>query len=147
MEGGRKAVFMTHWETIAPHFGADYLPGVETACRRLKDAGFMLVVVEREAGVLERDLATYRRKLKTDLGIGQVLICNHRDDERCICAPPSQYLINTCLLAHRINPLESNFIGSSYEDVSMGRAAGIGEVYFVVPNTTGFADVTERILK
>ncbi len=141
-----KAVIFTIKHTIDDDRQPDYLPGVRGAMAALKKKGFLRIGIYHSPGENEAVLAYIAKMLKRELELSYVAVCGHTADEKCLCAKPSPRLVQEAMRAMLVDPEESTFIGASYDDVSMGRAAGIPKVHFVIPDTSGFAGVVAALV-
>ncbi len=140
----RKAVVFTVNHTIDDNLHPKYLPGVEEALKALRQRGWLTIAIHHDPGQTEGTLMYIAKMLKRDLFLDYVVLCGHKRDEKCLCGKPAPYLIAKALSAMRVEPKDCVFVGSSYEDVSMGRAAGIERTHFVVPDTSGFSDILKK---
>lgn len=106
-----------------------FLPGVEDAVRRLKTAGYTVIVCTNQPDVATgrtsraavdamHDLV--REKLKVD----DIKVCFHTDKDRCDCRKPKPGLLLAAAREHNIDLAGSFMIGDRWRDVAAGRAAG-----------------------
>lgn len=146
--GDRKAVIFTVNHTIDDNLHPGYLPGVEKALAALSADGWLRIAIHHDPGQADVTLAYISKMLKRQLELSYVTVCGHKRGDRCLCGKPSPFLVQKAMAAMRVEPEDCVFVGSSYDDVSMGRAAGIARVHFVIPDTSGFKDIAEKeILK
>jgi D-glycero-D-manno-heptose 1,7-bisphosphate phosphatase len=114
-----------------PMRAADFevLPGAAGACRRLRGAGYLLIVVTNQpdiargllpSGELEAMHAILRRKLPVD----DIVICPHDDDDRCGCRKPAPGMLVAAARAHGIDLDASILVGDRWRDIEAGRRAG-----------------------
>lgn len=137
----RRAVVFTVNHTIDDNLHPGYLPGVSVALERLRDRGWETVAIHHDPGQTEETMHYIAKTLKRQLPISFVALCGHKKEDRCLCGKPSSYLVLKAMTATQVEPENCVFVGSSYDDVSMARAAGIPKVHFVVPDTSGFHDI------
>jgi len=116
---------------VAPTTLAEFsfLPGVEDAVRRLKDAGYLVIVCTNQP-----DVATGRTKratvdamhdlVRSRLGVDDIKICFHTDAEGCACRKPKPGMIMDAAHEHDIDLSASYVVGDRWRDVAAGRAAG-----------------------
>jgi len=142
----RRAVFFTVKSTIDDGEHPGYLPGVAAAMDALCGADLLRIAIHHHPGMEEAIQHYVAKMLKRELGISYSGTCGHWPHEKCICAKPSPMLILGAAKAMNVDLANSFFVGASYDDVSMARAAGIGSVSFVVPNTGGFSDVVRSVI-
>ncbi len=117
----------------------EVLPGVEEACRLLREAGYLLIVVTNQP-----DLARGTQRvevvdeingaLRRRLGVDDVFVCPHDDADDCNCRKPRPGMLLAAAVAHEIDLSESVMVGDRDRDIGAGRAAGcrtvlIGEGY------------------
>lgn len=116
---------------VAPTTLEDFkiLPGVPDATRRLKAAGFLLVVVTNQP-----DLATGKNtpavieamhnRLRRELLLDDIRICPHVDADGCDCRKPKPGLLLEAAKLHGIDLNSSFIVGDRWRDVEAGRKAG-----------------------
>jgi D-glycero-D-manno-heptose 1,7-bisphosphate phosphatase len=121
----------------------ELLPGVPAALRRLKAAGFLLIVVTNQSGIArglftEADYLGLTQHLR-DILAGQgaqldaVYHCPHLPDAsvaayraQCDCRKPNPGMILRGIAEFGIDPARSMLIGDKTSDIQAGRAAGVG---------------------
>ena len=112
------------------------LPGVAEACRRLKAAGFLLIVAtnqpdvgrgDLEQGVVERIHAHMRRELPLD----RVEVCYHpgRGLSECDCRKPQPGMLRRAATELNIDLHASWMVGDRWRDIDCGHAAGCRTVF------------------
>ncbi len=128
--------------------GLRLYPGVGPALRRLKEAGFALVLVTNQSGIArglldETDLQKVHAALGRALAEHGVLLdaieyCPHHPDQgqapyrvECTCRKPLPGMIETAAAALELDPGRSVLIGDAARDLEAGRAAGVGELILV----------------
>src|SRR6266700_8373321 len=135
-----RAVFVDRDGTIM--HDADYcsdpkqvqiFPGIPEALRRLKAAGFKLIIITNQSGI-GRGLITmeqYRaveekvlRELGPDL-IEATYFCPDVPGQHSSCRKPAPGMILQASREHRIDPSRSFFIGDKEIDAECGRNAGV----------------------
>lgn len=110
------------------------LPGVPEALGRLRDAGFLLIVVTNQPdvarGTLPRDaLDAMHRALQARLPIDDLRVCQHDDDDQCACRKPKPGLLLDAAREHGIDLSASVMIGDRWRDIDAGRNAGCRSVF------------------
>jgi len=144
----RRAVFLDRDGTLIED--VDYLtepgqirilPGVPAALRRLKEAGFLLIVVTNQSAVArgmltEAKLTAVHAELNGRLAaegaaVDAFYYCPHLPDgvvERyaraCDCRKPAAGLLRRAAAEWHVDPARSYAVGDSERDVEAGRAAG-----------------------
>ncbi len=144
----RRAVFLDRDGTMIRDVGylnqADQLqvlPGVPTALRLLRGAGFLLVVVTNQSAVArgrltEENLCAINRRLNTllgefEAGVDAFYYCPHlpagtvgRYARACDCRKPSPGMLERAARELDIDLQASYSVGDSERDVEAGRRAG-----------------------
>jgi D-glycero-D-manno-heptose 1,7-bisphosphate phosphatase len=107
------------------------LPGVAEACRKLKNAGYLLIVAtnqpdvgrgDLEQGVVECIHAFMRRQLPLD----RVEVCYHpgRGLSECDCRKPQPGMLRRAAKELNIDLGASWMVGDRWRDIDCGHAAG-----------------------
>lgn len=116
---------------VAPTTLAEFrfLPGVEDAVRRLRQAGYLLIVCTNQP-----DVATGRTPratvdamhdlVRAKLDIDDIRICFHTDADGCACRKPKPGMILAAAGEHSIDLPRSYVVGDRWRDVVAGCAAG-----------------------
>lgn len=122
------------------------LPGVAEGMKRLKSAGFALVVVSNQSGLArgifdEADLACVQLEIKCQLAQqaaawDAVYFCPHHPSEgviaelvvECDCRKPKPGLVYMAAREMGISLADSFMIGDRLRDVACGKAAGMRSV-------------------
>lgn len=132
----------------------ELLPGVPAALRRLKAAGFLLIVVTNQSGIArglftEADYATLTQHLHEVLAAEGVVLdavyhCPHLPDasvaayrRQCDCRKPNPGMILRGIAEFGIDPARSMLIGDKTSDIEAGRAAGVGCCCLVAAENSG----------
>lgn len=121
---------------VAPTRLAEFhiLPGVAEAARRLKDAGFLLIIVTNQPDVatgltpratMEAMHADIRRRVPID----DIMICPHVDADHCSCRKPKPGMLLEAAAKHGIDLPSSYIVGDRWRDVKAGQAAGCRTIF------------------
>jgi D-glycero-D-manno-heptose 1,7-bisphosphate phosphatase len=110
------------------------LPGVEEACRRLRAAGWLLVVVTNQPDIAR---GTQRRELvdemndtlKAKLRLDDVRVCPHDNRDRCDCRKPAPGMLLQAANEWGIALDASVMVGDRWRDIEAGRRAGCRTVF------------------
>jgi D-glycero-D-manno-heptose 1,7-bisphosphate phosphatase len=107
----------------------EILPRVAECLLKLRQAGFVNIVVTNQpdlaTGKQSRDvLEAMHERLKTDLAIDAVRVCEHTDADKCICRKPQPGMLVAAAREWGINLAESWMIGDRWRDIAAGQAAG-----------------------
>jgi transaldolase len=111
----------------------EILPGVPEALRRLKDAGFALVVVTNQPdvsrGLQSREAVEAINAVLADvLALDEIRVCYHDDRDGCDCRKPGPALLTQ---APRYDLSRSVIVGDRWRDIEAGRRAGVAMTIFV----------------
>jgi D-glycero-D-manno-heptose 1,7-bisphosphate phosphatase len=115
--------------------GLELLPGVLDAMARLKQEGFLLIVVTNQpdvgAGRQERAVVeAMHARLMTELPLDAIKVCYHVDADGCACRKPRPGMLLEAIAEHRIDPALSALVGDRWRDIGAGQAAGCRS-YFI----------------
>jgi D-glycero-D-manno-heptose 1,7-bisphosphate phosphatase len=109
-------------------------PGVEGACARLKEAGFLLIMTTNQPDIA-RGTATFaeineiNRVIQARLDLDDIRVCPHDDADRCDCRKPKPGLILAAARDLGIDLHSSFMVGDRWRDVAAGHAAGCRTVF------------------
>jgi D-glycero-D-manno-heptose 1,7-bisphosphate phosphatase len=159
----RRAVFLDRDGTIIEEVGyltevqqICVLPGATEALRRLKEAGYLLLVVTNQSAIArgwltEERLAAIHEALNARLATGGAAIdafyyCPHLPDgavelyaQTCNCRKPADGMLREAARDWNVALDESYMIGDSARDVEAGRLAGC-RTFRVGTDSQGNAD-------
>jgi D-glycero-D-manno-heptose 1,7-bisphosphate phosphatase len=110
------------------------LPGVEDACRRLHDAGLLLIVVTNQPDVARGTqspaaVEALNRALSSRLPLDEIRVCLHDDADECECRKPAPGMLLDAAREHGIDLEHSVMVGDRWRDVEAGRRAGCKTVF------------------
>jgi D-glycero-D-manno-heptose 1,7-bisphosphate phosphatase len=121
---------------VAPTSFAQFriLPGVEDAARRLKGAGFVLVIVTNQPDVAtgltpRAECEAMHAEIRRRLPIDDILVCFHTDLENCACRKPKPGMIFEAAAKHDVDLAASYMVGDRWRDVRAGRAVGCFSIF------------------
>ncbi len=117
------------------------LPGVPGALQRLRNAGYLLLVVTNQSAVArgwltEQELADIHAELQSRLAergaqVDAIYYCPHLPEGKvqqytrnCQCRKPAPGLINRGAREWNVETAQSYMVGDSARDIAAGRAAG-----------------------
>jgi len=112
------------------------LPETAEACRRLKQAGFLLIVVtnQPEVGrgtIKQETVEAMHAKMCRDLPIDRVGVCYHPGHgmSHCDCRKPKTGLLVSAAEELNIDLAQSWMVGDRWRDIDCGFAAGCNTVF------------------
>jgi D-glycero-D-manno-heptose 1,7-bisphosphate phosphatase len=134
-DGVINRAFVRDGRPYPPTSAADLeiLPGVPQALRRLRAAGYRLVVVTNQpdiarGSVTEASVGAINERLRQVLPIDEIRVCPHDDADDCECRKPKPGLL---LQPPAHNMAASVMVGDRWRDISAGLAAGCGATILV----------------
>ena len=109
-------------------------PDVSEALRRLKDAGYLLIVVTNQPDVARgtTTLASVHEinaALSAAFPIEEFVICPHDDSANCPCRKPKPGMILDAAQRHGADLAQSFMVGDRWRDVDCGANAGVRTVW------------------
>ncbi len=110
------------------------LPGVEAACHRLVDAGWLLFVVTNQpdvarGGSTRAQIDAINAIAVDGLPVTEVLVCPHDDADGCDCRKPEPGLLLDAAARWGVDLVESVMVGDRWRDVEAGARAGTSTVF------------------
>jgi histidinol-phosphate phosphatase family protein len=161
-----KAVFLDRDETLNPDPG--YIsdpdlfmlyPWVSAELKRLKEAGFLLIVVSNQSGVgrgliRAESLKLIHEKLngllfsEAGIRVDHFAICTHRPEDACECRKPKPKLILDSAAKFGIDLGRSFMIGDRESDYQAGINAGLKQSFQIgTGDEASFKLAIQAILK
>lgn len=126
------------------------LPGVARAIKRLREAGFVVVMVTNQAGIgygrlSEEALSEVHRRLEAELaleeaGVDAIYYCPHTPEEGCPCRKPAPGMLERAAEDLGIDLSHSYMVGDMTTDIEAGKRAGC----FAILVRTGFGGADGR---
>ena len=107
----------------------EVLPGVVEALTRLKQAGFLLIVVTNQPDVARgtarrQDVEAMHARLAATLPLYEIRACYHDSRDGCACRKPMPGMLLSAATQHDIDLSESFMVGDRWRDVEAGERAG-----------------------
>src|SRR4051794_25272006 len=107
--------------------------GVPEALRRLKDAGYLLVVITNQSGIgrgyfTEEQYRAVEAEVLRQLGDGLLdatYYCPHVPADKCKCRKPSADMVVRAVHDHDVDLSRSFFLGDKQSDIDCGRNAAV----------------------
>jgi D-glycero-D-manno-heptose 1,7-bisphosphate phosphatase len=120
-----------------PPAGLDELavyPDVAEALRRLKQTGYLLIVVTNQPdiarGTQTREAVDQiNAALGEALAIDEFVVCAHDDADHCTCRKPKPGMVLGAAARHMVDLGQSFLIGDRWRDIDCGAAAGVRTVF------------------
>ncbi len=156
-----KAVFLDRDGVINRERGFTYrledfeiLPGLISALKNFKNAGYLLIVVSNQSGIAkglytQADVELLHKYLvKTlaheDVMFDEVYYCIHHPDvSKCICRKPDSLFIEKAIARFNIDPSKSFFIGDKVRDIEAAQKAGVKGL--LIEANTPLSDIMNQI--
>ena len=110
------------------------LTGVPAAVNRLREAGFLTIVVTNQPDVATgkqslETLADMHRLLREWVAVDDIKVCRHTDAELCDCRKPKPGMLVAAAQEHGIDLVRSYMIGDRWRDIAAGQAAGCMTIF------------------
>lgn len=133
------------------------VPGVIPALLKLRDAGYVFVMVSNQDGLgtpsfpeaAFREPHEFLRDLLVSQGISfdAEFICPHFAKDNCACRKPKTALLDEYLRTHPIDRQHSHVIGDRETDLQLARNLGIGGIRIRTDRGAGetWAEITARL--
>ena len=107
----------------------EILPGVAESLLRVRDAGYLSVVVTNQPDIAtgkqtSRVLDRMHERLLSELAIDSIRICPHIDADNCACRKPKAGMLLDASEELDIRLPDSYMIGDRWRDVAAGQAVG-----------------------
>jgi D-glycero-D-manno-heptose 1,7-bisphosphate phosphatase len=110
------------------------LPGVREACRKLREAQFVLILVTNQPDIA-RGVTTAERvagihsRLQRYLQLDDIRVCPHDDAAQCDCRKPKPGLLLEAARQWDIDLASSFVVGDRWRDVEAGQRAGCRPIF------------------
>lgn len=138
----------------------EFVPGAVEAMRRLRQAGYVLIVVTNQSGLARglyteaqyQELTRHMRDALAAAGAGveAVYHCPHHPKGSvpelavdCDCRKPEPGMILQAVREHGLSLKDSFMVGDKASDIEAARAAGLGHAYLVQSDNAESADAGE----
>jgi D-glycero-D-manno-heptose 1,7-bisphosphate phosphatase len=107
----------------------EVLPGVAEACRALRNAGYLLIVVSNQPDVArgsqKREMVeTLNDQLLRQVPLDEIRVCYHDDADNCSCRKPKPGMLQEAATNRRIDFGKSFMVGDRWTDIEAGRRVG-----------------------
>ena len=110
------------------------LPGVSEALKRLRQKGFLNLVVTNQPDVArgktpKQAVDAIHGRLTGELALDAIYTCWHDDKDNCNCRKPKPGLLEQAARENGVDLKSSYMGGDRWRDVEAGRAAGCRTVF------------------
>jgi D-glycero-D-manno-heptose 1,7-bisphosphate phosphatase len=105
------------------------LPGVVEAARRLKAAGYLLIVVTNQPDVAngltpKATVEAMHAEIRRQMPVDDIKVCYHREADHCQCRKPKPGMLLEAASNYGADLASSFMVGDRWRDTAAGRAAG-----------------------
>ena len=109
-------------------------PDAAEALRRLKQAGYLLIVVTNQPDVARgtqtrEAVDQINAALGKALPIDEFLVCPHDDAANCLCRKPKPGMVLEAAARHTVDLGRSFLVGDRWRDIDCGARAGVRTVF------------------
>jgi D-glycero-D-manno-heptose 1,7-bisphosphate phosphatase len=110
------------------------LPGVREACRKLREAGFALILITNQPDIARgvttaQQVAEIHTRLQRYLQLDAIQVCPHDDSAECNCRKPKPGLLLEAARKLDIDLAASFVVGDRWRDVEAGQRAGCRPIF------------------
>jgi len=112
----------------------EFLPNAIAAIRRLKQAGYQLIIVTNQSciskGIIQsHELNQIHQKMSAEIQtrggqIDAIYYCPHEDKDNCKCRKPKPGLLEEALGNYCVDSDNRFLVGDSFSDILAGQAIG-----------------------
>ena len=112
--------------------------GVPEALQKLKDAGYLLIVITNQSGIAKglytrKDVLNCHEFLQKECGnlIDDIYFCPHHEDfnTASLLKKPNSLMIEKAMAKYNIDPTKSWMIGDQPRDIEAGKKAGLKTIF------------------
>lgn len=131
---------------VSPRTFADFelLPDVPIALRELRDSGFQIVVATNQPDISRGLMEIRELELMNDfmysIGINEIQICSHSNEDNCECRKPKAGLLREYLKGLNEVVSEMWMVGDNQSDIDAGRLVNANVIQIVNGKTTALSD-------
>ena len=110
------------------------LPGVKESILRLKELGFICLVVTNQPDVPrgkinKNTVIEMNNFLKKDIELDDIFVCYHDDKDNCNCRKPKPGLLLQASKKWNVDFKKSFMIGDRWRDIQAGEEVGCKTIY------------------
>lgn len=108
--------------------------GAKAGCRKLKQAGFLLIGVTNQPDVArgrtpKETVEEINRRIARELDIDEFRVCYHDDGDACSCRKPEPGMLLEAARSLSIDLASSYMVGDRWKDIEAGNRAGCTTVF------------------
>ena len=123
------------------------MPGIEEPLERLREAGYLLVLVTNQPGIARGELTwdvlqEMHRRLQAVVALDAVYVCPHTDADACACRKPKAGMLLQAARELSIDLGQSIFIGDTERDFRAGESAGVTTILLDYEYNRGLTEAT-----
>lgn len=112
----------------------EILPDVPDACKKLVNAGYLLIVVTNQPdignGLVDPAVVdAMHKQLQKALPLTAIYTCPHKQTDGCTCRKPAPGLLLQAKTTHEIDMAQSYMVGDRKSDVEAALAVGVTPVF------------------
>jgi D-glycero-D-manno-heptose 1,7-bisphosphate phosphatase len=127
------------------------LPGVEDAVRRLKEAGYLVIVCTNQPDVAtgrtpRATVDAMHKQVRAKLQVDDIKVCFHTDADNCTCRKPKPGMILEAAREYSVDLAVSYMVGDRWRDTVAGRAAGCLTIFIDYGYVQDGANEPDRIV-
>ena len=116
----------------------ELLPGVRESLARLREAGFVLVVVTNQPDVASGTqtraaVEAINAHMRAELPLLDVFACYHDSADKCACRKPKPGMLTLAAAKHDLDLDSAFLIGDRWSDIVAAHAAGCRAVLIDTP--------------
>jgi D-glycero-D-manno-heptose 1,7-bisphosphate phosphatase len=116
----------------------ELLPGVRESLARLREAGFVLVVVTNQPDVARGTqtraaVEAINAHMRAELPLLDVFACYHDSADKCACRKPKPGMLTLAAAKHDLDLDSAFLIGDRWSDIVAAHAAGCRAVLIDTP--------------
>lgn len=124
--------------------------------KKLKDAGYLLIVITNQGGIA-KDLYTHddlkrnhqiliNKLSEMDVLFTDIFYCPHHPEiGKCLCRKPESIMLEKAIAKHHIDIEQSYMIGDTDRDIQAALAVGVKS--FKIDSNADWGSVVDSILK
>lgn len=110
------------------------LPGTAASISRLREAGFVVIVVTNQPDVGHRLVSidvveAMHRRLRAGTEVDDIEMCTHKQRDGCDCRKPEPGMLLAAARKHDLDLSRSYMVGDRASDVEAGMRAGCTAVF------------------